>query len=116
MLFRSRRTPKAGLVVASEGDVVIALETALTPALVQEGLAREFVSRIQNLRKEADYDVVQQIRVTVDGDAELRAAIEAYSDYCKGETLADAIRFEPVAGVEPVVLNGHEAKLAVEKV
>ena len=111
-----RRTPKAGLVVASEGDVVIALETALTPALVQEGLAREFVSRIQNLRKEADYDVVQQIRVTVDGDAELRAAIEAYADYCKGETLADEIRFEPVSGAEAVVLNGHEAKLAVEKV
>ena len=60
-----QRTPKAGMVVASEGDVLVGIETALTPALVQEGLAREFVSRVQNLRKEAGFEVTQRIAVTV---------------------------------------------------
>ncbi|MBR4170296.1 MAG: isoleucine--tRNA ligase [Kiritimatiellae bacterium] len=108
-----RRAPKKGLVVASAGDVVIALETALTPALVQEGLAREFVSRVQNLRKESDFDVVQRIVVTADCDEELRAAVEAFADYCKGETLADEIRFVPLPDVEAIDLNGHAAKLSV---
>ncbi|MBQ7189873.1 MAG: isoleucine--tRNA ligase [Kiritimatiellae bacterium] len=111
-----RRAPKNGLVVASAGDVVIAVETELTLPLVQEGLAREFVSRVQNLRKEADFDVVQRITVTVDGDAELRTAVESFADYCKGETLADEIRFAPLPDIEEVVLNGHSTKLSVAKV
>ena len=109
-----RRTPKAGMIVASEGDLVVGLETALTPELIREGLAREFVSRIQNLRKEADFEVTQRIAVTVDADAEVVAAIEAYPDYVKGETLCERLAFGPVEG-EAVDLNGHAAKLAVAK-
>jgi len=48
-----QRIPREGLVVAAEGEIVIAIETTLTPELVEEGLAREFVSRVQNLRKAA---------------------------------------------------------------
>ena len=80
---------------------------------MQEGLAREFVSRVQNLRKESDFDVVQRIVVTADCDEELRAAVEAFADYCKGETLADEIRFVPLPDVEAIDLNGHAAKLSV---
>ena len=109
------RTPKAGLVVASEGEVVVGLETALTPALVAEGIAREFVSHVQAMRKEADFEVTQRIVVKVDADAEANAALEAYSDYVKNETLAVEFVFCEVAA-EPIDLNGHKAKVSVTPV
>ena len=108
------RTPKAGLVVASEGATVVGLETSLTPALVAEGLAREFVSHVQAMRKEADFEVTQRIALTVETDAEMRAALEAHRDYVTGETLAVALDFGEVAA-ESTDLNGHAAKIAVAK-
>ena len=106
------RTPKAGLVVASEGSAVVALETTLTPELVAEGLAREFVSHVQAMRKEADFVVTQRIAVKVEADAELKAALEAHRDYVTGETLTVELTFGPV-DAEPVELNGRSAKIAI---
>jgi len=106
------RAPKAGLVVASEGAAVVGLETALTPALVAEGLAREFVSHVQSMRKEADFEVTQRIALAVDADAETRAALEAHADYVRNETLALSLEFAAVEG-EPVELNGHSARIRV---
>ena len=109
------RQPKAGLVVASEGPVVVGLETALTPELVAEGLAREFVSQVQAMRKEADFEVTQRIRVTVEADDELKAAIEAHRAYATAETLAVALDFAACGDAPSVDLNGHAAKIRVEK-
>ena len=109
------RSPKAGLVVASEGEVVVGLETALTPALVAEGLAREFVSNVQSMRKEADFEVTQRIEVVVESDADTKAALEAHIDYIKTEILALALDFGPVEG-PAVDLNGHPAKISVKPV
>ncbi|MCR5414244.1 MAG: isoleucine--tRNA ligase [Kiritimatiellae bacterium] len=106
------RSPKEGLVVASLGNVVVGLETALTPALVAEGNAREFVSHVQSMRKEADFEVTQRIRLTVETDDELKAAIEAHRDYAMAETLAVELAFAPCAGAE-TGLNGHKAKIAI---
>lgn len=108
------RRPKAGMVVASEGALVVGLETALTPELVQEGLAREFVSHVQSMRKEADFEVTQRIAVTVEADGELKAALEAFADYVKNETLATSLAFA-AADAEAVDLNGHATKIAVAK-
>ena len=109
------RQPKAGLVVASEGAIVVGLETALTPELVAEGLAREFVSHVQAMRKEADFEVTQRIRVTVEADDELKAAIEAHRAYVTAETLATALDFAACGDASSVDLNGHAAKIRVEK-
>jgi len=109
------RTPKAGMVVASDGPVVVGLETALTPELVAEGLAREFVSHVQAMRKEADFEVTQRIRVTVEADAALKAAIEAHRDYATAETLAVVLDFAACGDASTVDLNGHAAKIRVEK-
>ena len=109
------RAPKAGLVVASEGPVVAGLETALTPELVAEGLAREFVSHVQAMRKEADFEVTQRIDLTVDTDAEARAAIEAHAGYVKNETLALSLVFAAADGGEKASLNGHDATILVKK-
>ncbi len=108
------RTPKAGLVVASQGAVVVGLETALTPELVAEGLAREFVSRVQAMRKEADFEVTQRIEVRVACDGEMKSALEAHRDYVMNETLAVALAFDGADGAS-VDLNGHATKIAVTK-
>jgi isoleucyl-tRNA synthetase len=107
------RAPKAGLVVASEGATVVALETALTPELVAEGVAREFVSHVQAMRKTADFEVTQRIVVTVDCDGEARQSLEAHLEYVKGETLSREVKFAANDG-EAVDLNGHSAKISVE--
>ena len=107
------RAPKAGLVVASEGATVVALETTLSPELVAEGLAREFVSHVQAMRKEADFEVTQRINVTVETDAELKAALETHIEYVKGETLTVEFAFAAVEA-EAVDLNGHDAKIKIQ--
>ena len=110
------RAPKAGLAVASEGSVIVGIETALTPELVAEGNAREFVSHVQNMRKEADFEVTQRIRVTVAADDEMKAAVEAHREYVMGETLATELGFGECAGAAEAVLNGHTVAIKVEKV
>ena len=109
------RRPKAGMVVASEGAIVVGLETALTPALVAEGLAREFVSHVQAMRKEADFEVTQRIAVTAEVDADLRAALTTHADYVKAETLATALSFAACPDAASCDLNGHAAKIRVAK-
>ena len=107
------RSPKEGLVVASEGVVVVGLETLLTPELIAEGLAREFVSHVQSMRKEADFEVTQRIKVVVSCDGALKAALEEHSQYVKGEILALELSFEEGEG--PVDINGHNSAINVEK-
>ena len=108
------RSPKAGLVVASEGAIVVGLETALTPELVAEGLAREFVSHVQAMRKDADFEVTQRISLEVEADGEMKAALEAHLDYVKNETLTTGFLFS-ANDAEAVDLNGHSTRIKVAK-
>ena len=109
------RSPKAGLVVASEGNVVVGLETSLTPGLLAEGLAREFVSHVQSMRKEADFEVTQRIKLIVSADDEMKKALEVHLDYVKNETLTTEFAFAE-NDEQSVELNGHVTKIKVEKV
>ncbi len=108
------RKPKEGLVVASVGSVVVGLETALTSTLIAEGNAREFVSHVQAMRKEADFEVTQRIRVTVACDADMKAALTTHSDYVKNEILATELVL--AEGTGAVDLNGHKTAIIVEKI
>lgn len=107
------RTPKDDLVVASQGAIVVGLETALTPELIAEGNAREFVSHVQSMRKEADFEVVQRIAVTVSCDAEMKAALEAHLDYVRNEILAVSVTI--AEGEGEVSLNGHKTGIVIAK-
>ena len=107
------RTPKDDLVVASQGAIVVGLETALTPELIAEGNVREFVSHVQSMRKEADFEVVQRIAVTVSCDAEMKAALEAYLDYVRNEILAVSVTI--TEGEGEVSLNGHKTGIVIAK-
>lgn len=79
---------KSGYAVAAEGAYVAALVTELTPELVQEGLAREFVRRVQDLRKTTDLDIADRIHLFYMATPGLLEAVEAFKDYVMGETLA----------------------------
>jgi isoleucyl-tRNA synthetase len=89
-----RAQAKEGFAVAEDGAYVAALVTDLTPELVAEGQAREFVRRVQDLRKSAELDVADRIELYVEASAGLRSAVEAHKDYITGETLAVSLKFE----------------------
>jgi isoleucyl-tRNA synthetase len=84
---------KEGFAVAEEGAYVAALVTDLTPELVAEGMAREFVRRVQDLRKSADLDVADRVELFIEASAGLRSAIEAHESYIKAETLTTKLSF-----------------------
>ncbi len=112
-----QRTPREGLVVAAEENVIVAIETALTPELVAEGLAREWVSKIQNLRKDADFEVSQRITIDFVANDEVAAAIETHRTYIEGETLAVAcIRRNELPDSTELDLNGHSCQVRVARV
>ncbi len=110
------RTPKEGLVVSSEGNLVVALEVDLSQELLREGLAREFVNRVQSMRKSADLDVTQRIRLTVGGDEEIREAVEEYSTYIQDETLCIQCSIAETRpdSLQEVDLNGHSCWIIME--
>jgi isoleucyl-tRNA synthetase len=77
-----------GWLVEQEGDVTVALDTEITPELRAEGLARESVKRIQNLRKDAGFEVTDRIEIAYHGSDQIADAVSAYSDWIRNETLA----------------------------
>ena len=77
-----------GFNTLSENNEFIILNTNLTEDLILEGLAREFVSKIQNLRKERDYNITDRIKIYYEENEEFERVLEEYGDYIKGETLA----------------------------
>lgn len=84
-------TEITGWVVESEGGVTVAIDTELDENLIFEGLAREFVNRIQNMRKDAGFEVTDKILIKFDGSEKLVSAIRNFSTYIVNETLADKI-------------------------
>ena len=109
------RQENAGLTVANEGDLSVALDPNLTPDLIAEGIAREFISNVQNLRKEAGFEVDDRIRVTAAADGEVQAAVEAHKGYIADEVLADSIDFAAELDAPKADLNGHACAITVKK-
>ncbi len=86
---------KEGFAVVNDGAYLAALVTDLTPELVREGLAREFVRRVQDLRKTADLEVSDRIKVFVTASDGLKDAIEVHRDYVITETLTIDLKYGP---------------------
>lgn len=101
---------KEGFAVAEEGAYVAALVTDLTPELVAEGLAREFVRRVQDLRKTAELDVADRIELFVEASAGLKSAVEAHADYIKAETLTVKLAFASPPAEASVVEDEFEGE------
>ena len=94
-----------GWIVESSDGLTVALDTSLSHELVDEGFAREFVNRVQNMRKDAGFEVTDRIRVGFTADPRLREAIQKMSEYVRSETLALAL--EP-AGLDTEHSSEHE--------
>jgi len=80
-----------GWLVDSDSGLTVALDTTLTPELVNEGLAREFVNRVQNMRKDAGLSVTDRIRIHFESSPRVQDAVKRMSDYVKSETLANEV-------------------------
>ncbi len=104
---------KEGFNVGMENNKFIILNTELTKELISEGLAREIVSKVQNLRKTNGYEIADRINLYYDGDKDILEAFTNFSDYIKDETLA--IVYENEKRGELVDINGHEVYIEIEK-
>lgn len=80
-----------GWLVANDGNVTVALDITLTPELKNEGMAREIINRIQNLRKSKGLEITDRIEVVLPDNEKIRNSLESFSDYIAGQTLADNI-------------------------
>jgi isoleucyl-tRNA synthetase len=94
-----------GWMVESAGPVTVALDTQLNDHLIDEGMAREFVNRIQNLRKDAGFEVTDRIRIFYRTSDRLNKALGQMMQYVKDETLAVEVH-----GLEKEVPGAHKAK------
>ena len=73
-----------GWLVANEGNITVALDITITPELRREGIAREIVNRIQNIRKDRDYEITDRIRLIFDAEGQTLEAIEAFKELHRG--------------------------------
>ena len=102
----------------SEGDntVMVVLDTNLTPELLEEGFVRELISKIQTMRKEAGFEVMNHIRVFAEGNEKISAVFAAHGEEIKGEVLADEIVTGQTGGYSKEwSINGEKVVLGVEK-
>lgn len=104
---------KEGFNVGMENNKFIILNTELTRELILEGLAREIVSKVQNIRKTNGFEIADRINLYYDGDNEIVEALEMFKDYIKEETLSVEVTRE--AKGEVVDINGHDVNIYIEK-
>lgn len=88
------RTGLEGWTVETEKGLSVAVDTALSEDLIQEGIAREFVNRVQNMRKEANFEVTDRIAIGFTGSDTIKEAVVSMSDYIKKETLAEELQIK----------------------
>ena len=106
---------KEGFDVAMENNLFVILDTTLTKELKNEGYAREFISKVQQMRKNNGYEVLDNINIYYDGSDEIEEAVKEYEDFIKSETLALTIARVKDDSFEKQDLNGHETGIKLEK-
>ncbi|PXV63135.1 isoleucyl-tRNA synthetase [Dysgonomonas alginatilytica] len=105
-----------GWLVANEGRLTVALDITITDDLRKEGVARELVNRIQNIRKSNGFDIVDRIKVKLSDSQEISNAVKEYYDYIAGQVLADEISLEDtVDGIE-IDMDDFVLNISVDKV
>jgi isoleucyl-tRNA synthetase len=107
-----------GLSAAADGPYMVALNTTLTPELEREGLAREFVRRVQDLRKQAGLQVDDRITLAYQAEEPIRTAVSEYEDYIKEETLAvsmDEIEIPAQGSQREYQLDGKQFRIGIRK-
>ena len=113
-LIEVRVTAKEGFAVGTDRGVFVILGTQLTPELISEGLARELISKVQQMRKQKNLEMMDNIYIHINCDEESKAAFEEHRDYIMKETLALQLNYM-ADSLEEFKLNGHITGIAVEK-
>jgi isoleucyl-tRNA synthetase len=105
-----------GWAVTSQDDITVALDMTITEELMQEGLAREIVNRVQNLRKTGGFEVTDRIELLIEKNEKTDTAVEKFGDYICNETLATITKVEALNDVEAEELvEGVSVKLKIQK-
>jgi isoleucyl-tRNA synthetase len=106
-----------GFVSNSDHGITVVLDTNLTEELIEEGYVREIISKIQTMRKEADFEVMDHIRVSQSGNEKIKEIMVRNMDEIKSEVLAEELSFDNAKGyTKEWNLNGEEVTLGVERV
>ena len=106
-----------GYVSESDGNVTVVLDTNLSEELIEEGFVREVISKIQTMRKEAGFEVMDKIIVNVDKNAKIEDIINNNLDEIKLEVLAEKVEFGKMSGYSKEWnINGEDVSLGVEKI
>jgi isoleucyl-tRNA synthetase len=119
--FELSARARPGHEVAESGDLLVALDTQLTPELAAEGLAREVAHRLQGLRKTAGLEVSDRVAASIDGDAALLAQLAPHRDWLADEILAVTLEvggetdLGPSATFEEVALAGGKLRLGLRR-
>ena len=103
--------------MANEGRVTVALDINITKELKEEGIAREFINRIQNLRKESDFDVTDKIRLYIKKNEQINEAVENFSTYIASQVLAESIELvDSIPGeAKEVEIDDMSTSIKIEK-
>jgi isoleucyl-tRNA synthetase len=110
-----RTNSKEGFDVASDTNNFVILNTELTDDLINEGIAREIVSKVQNLRKTKEFDIADRIKLYYSSDDEVKNAIEQFKEFIMNETLSvEVSELDKLDNVEQFDINGHNCYLDVE--
>jgi isoleucyl-tRNA synthetase len=108
-----------GWVIESQDNLTVALDTKLDEQLVNEGIAREFISKIQNIRKERSMDVNDKIRIAYIADSGLDGILAGQQKYISEQTMAgemNAVNNGKINGYEEININGRNCKVFIEKI
>ena len=106
-----------GWLVANDGNITVALDITITDDLRKEGIARELVNRIQNVRKSKDFNITDRIVVKITPEEHVNDAVAQFKDYIAKQVLAVAIELAPVEGADVIALDmdDYELKITVDK-
>ncbi len=106
-----------GWLVANEGKLTVALDITVTDALLREGIARELVNRIQNIRKSNGYEIVDKIQVEIESRDEINEAVKEYANYIASQTLANSVVLvAELSESTELEFDDYTVKVSVKKV
>ena len=105
-----------GWLVANDGNITVALDVTVTPELRNEGMARELINRIQNIRKSSDFEITDKVDVVLSDVPAVAEAVAAFGDYIAAQTLADSVRVDSVCDVDGAVELDIDGEKVLAKV
>ena len=105
-----------GWLVANANGITVALDITISEDLRKEGIARELVNRIQNIRKDSGFEVTDKVQVQIQNEPHVNAAIQANEDYIKSETLTESISFvEELENGTEIEFDEIKTKISIKK-